>query len=124
MPRYAFAAIDSNEQRLRRSYAAFNARDIDAVLATTHPDVDWPDVPEGKRVQGHEALRAYWTAQFEAIDVNVEPVGFTRDDEGHVVVGVHQVVRDLDGKVLFDQNVEHVYTLRDGLVTRMDLREG
>jgi len=26
-----------------KTYAAFNARDIEAVLAVLHPDVDWPN---------------------------------------------------------------------------------
>jgi hypothetical protein len=28
---------------LERTYAAFKARDVDAVLAAMHPDVDWPN---------------------------------------------------------------------------------
>ncbi len=34
---------------------------------------------------------------------------------------MHQVVRDLDGEVLTDVMVRHVYLLRDGLVARMDV---
>jgi ketosteroid isomerase-like protein len=33
---------------LRRAYDAFNARDVDAVLALLQPDVDWPNAMEGK----------------------------------------------------------------------------
>ena len=36
---------------------------------------------------------------------------------------VHQVVRSLDGEVLADRRVVHVYALRDGLVERMDVEE-
>jgi ketosteroid isomerase-like protein len=45
------------EARLRATYAAINARDIDAVLAGMTPDMDWPNAWEGGRVAGHEALR-------------------------------------------------------------------
>jgi hypothetical protein len=109
------------EQLLRQAYAAFNARDIDGALALMHPDVDWPNGMEGGRELGHEAVRAYWTRQFGLIDSHVEPLGFDRDDEGRIVVDVHQVVRDLEGSVLSDGRVRHVYTLRDGLVSRMDI---
>jgi hypothetical protein len=109
------------EQLLRQAYAAFNARDIDGALALMHPDVDWPNGMEGGREHGHEAVRAYWTRQFGLIDSHVEPVGFERDDQGRIVVDVHQVVRDLEGSVLSDGRVRHVYTLRDGLVSRMDI---
>jgi hypothetical protein len=109
------------EQLLRQAYAAFNARDIDGALALMHPDVDWPNGMEGGRELGHEAVRAYWTRQFGLIDSHVEPLGFDRDDEGRIVVDVHQVVRNLEGSVLSDGRVRHVYTLRDGLVSRMDI---
>jgi ketosteroid isomerase-like protein len=113
---------DSAEQFLRRAYAAFNARDIEGALALMHPDVDWPNGMEGGREHGHDAVRSYWTRQFGLIDSHVEPVGFAEDDEGRFVVDVDQVVRDLDGELLSEQRVRHVYTLRDGLIARMDIR--
>jgi ketosteroid isomerase-like protein len=109
------------EDLLRRAYAAFNARDIDRALAVMHPDVDWPNGMEGGRELGHDAVRAYWTRQFGLIDSHVEPESF-EDVDGKIVVEVHQVVRDLDGALLSDQRVEHVHTLRDGLIARMDIR--
>jgi hypothetical protein len=109
------------EALLRRAYEAFNARDIDGALALMHPDVDWPNGLEGGRERGREAVRAYWTRQFGVIDSHVEPESFEPDDDGHVVVNVHQVVRDLGGEVLSDGRVRHIYTLREGLVARMDI---
>ena len=44
---------------LTRTYAAFNARDVDAVLAVMHSDVDWPNGMEGGRVRGHAGMRDY-----------------------------------------------------------------
>jgi hypothetical protein len=38
-------------ERLRATYAAFNARDIDAVLAQMTADVDWPNAWEGGHVE-------------------------------------------------------------------------
>ena len=86
-----------------------------------HPDVDWPNGMDGSRELGHEAVRAYWTRQFGLIDSHVEPVGFSPDDEGRVVVDA-KVVRDLDGALLSEQRVRYVYTLRNGLIARMDIR--
>jgi ketosteroid isomerase-like protein len=111
-----------HDELIRRAYEAFNARDIDAALELMHPDVDWPNGMEGGRELGRDAVRAYWTRQFGLIDSHVEPIGVTEDYEGRLVVDVHQVVRDLDGAVISDQRVEHVYTLRDGLISRMDIR--
>jgi ketosteroid isomerase-like protein len=110
-----------NEDLLRGAYAAFNARDIDAALASMHPDVDWPNGMEGGRVRGHDEVRAYWERQFKLIDSQVEPEAFEELDDGRVSVTVHQRVRDLDGAVISDGHVRHVYELRDGLVVRMDI---
>ena len=108
---------------LKKAYAAFNGRDIDGALATMKPDVAWPNGMEGGTVHGHEGVRAYWTRQWGMIDPHVDPVSFNVDESGRVVVGVHQVVRDLAGKVLMDRMVEHVYSLQDGLISSMEIRE-
>jgi hypothetical protein len=73
-------------------------------------------------VRGHEEVRAHWTRQFETIDPRVEPQAFAEDEQDRVVVDVHQVVRDLDGAVIADQRVQHVYTFSAGLIARMDIR--
>ena len=105
-------------------YAAFNARDIDGVLASLAPDVDWPASSEGGRAHGHAAVRGYWTRQWQSIDPHVQPVRIAEDDAGRVVVDVHQVVHDRAGTLLADVMVQHVYTLCDGLVTHMEIRPG
>jgi hypothetical protein len=105
-------------------YRAFNARDVDSVVAAMHPDVDWPNAWEGGRVRGHAAVRDYWRRQFAAIDPRVEPEGVEVDAAGRVAVRVHQVVRDPgSGDVVADSRVTHRYTLRDGLVERMDVED-
>lgn len=111
------------EQFFRELYGAFNARDLETALASMHPDVDWPNMIEGSREHGHAAVRAYWEGQFETIDPRVEPQRVTPLGDDQVLVDVHQVVRDRTGKVLSDGMVEHIYTLRDDLIERMDVRE-
>jgi ketosteroid isomerase-like protein len=110
---------------VRQLYAAFNAKDIDAVLARMQPDVDWPDMLEHRRLIGHDAVRAYWLRQFELIDPAVEPRDVVERNGTELVVEVHQVVRNLQGDILSDQVVHHVYTLRNGLIAAMDVyRDG
>lgn len=114
----------SDHDLLAFMYTAFNARAADTVLATLHPEVDWPNGMEGGRVLGRDAVRAYWTQQWSMISPHVEPTGFETLPDGRIRVRVHQVVRDLGGQLLADQTVHHVYTLENGLVRRMDIKEG
>src|SRR5438128_786657 len=92
-------AATEHEDLLRRMYVAFNARDVDAVLASVHPDVDWPNAWEGGRVRGHDAVRAYWTRQFAEIHPTVEPTAIEPPDAaGRIAVSVHQVIRSPAGE--------------------------
>jgi SnoaL-like domain len=80
------------EALLRGCYAAFNARDLECALAALHPDVSWPNGWEGGWIQGRDGVREYWRRQWAAIDPQVDPVAFTRDADGRIIVSVHQVV--------------------------------
>ena len=106
---------------LRAAYAAFNARDIDAALATMSPNVAWPMAFKGGFVRGHPEVRAYWTEQWSEIDPHVEPISFHPDGVGHILVDVHQVVRDLAGAVLGDDHVGHRFTIEGGLIQAMEV---
>jgi hypothetical protein len=119
----AKAASAAGTELLKKTYASFNARDIDATLSNMRPDVIWPNGMEGGTVHGHEEVRAYWTRQWGMFDPHVDPVSFEEDASGRIVVHVHQVVHDISGKLLLDRMVEHVYTFEDGLIRQMDIRE-
>jgi len=108
---------------LSRVYVAFNSRDIEQALAALHPDVNWPNGMTGGSVHGRDAVREYWTNQWRQIDPRVEPTGMTSDGRGRIVVDVHQVVRDMSGAILADRMVQHVYTVDNGLITQMEIRD-
>jgi ketosteroid isomerase-like protein len=109
-------------QLLEHAYAAFNARDIDGALAGMHPDVDWPNGWEGGVIRGHDAVRDYWTRQWEVIDPTVQPVAFHLAEDGRIAVAVRQIVRDRTGRLLSDSVVQHVYRIENGLVRSMEIR--
>jgi hypothetical protein len=104
---------------LESAYAAFNARAIDAVLRLMHKHVVWPNGMEGGYVYGHAEVHAYWTRQWQMVDPRVEPLGFSLEPDGGVGVSVHQVVRDLNGRVLLDHMVRHVYYIEGGAIRTM-----
>ena len=104
-----------------QAYSAFNKRDIDGALALMTEDVSWPKASEGGRVVGKEEVRAYWTRQWGEFDPHVEPLAITEGDGGKVRVRVHQLVKSLQGDVLSDSEVLHVFTVNTGLIAAMDL---
>ncbi|MFZ0394474.1 MAG: nuclear transport factor 2 family protein [Terracidiphilus sp.] len=113
--------METTREILLAAYRDFNARRIDAVLARMQPDVAWPNRWEGGYVHGHEEVRDYWTRQWAALDPHVDPVEISAEADGRVTVMVHQVVRDRAGNLLVDTMVRHIYSLRDGLIERMEI---
>ena len=122
MPLAGQRPVAAVAELITQLYNAFNARQIDAVLARLTTDVDWPNGMEGGRMLGRDAVREYWQRQWTMIDPCVEPRAILTDESHRVVVEVHQVVHDLEGNLLGDRMVQHVYTFRDGLIQRMDIR--
>jgi hypothetical protein len=106
---------------IEQAYSAFNKRDIDGALALMTEDVSWPKASEGGRVQGKEEIRAYWTRQWGQFDPHVEPLAITEGDGGKLRVRVHQLVKSLEGNVLSDSEVLHVFSVKAGFIAAMEL---
>jgi hypothetical protein len=106
---------------IEQAYSAFNKRDIDGALALMTQDVSWPKASEGGRVVGKKEVRAYWTRQWREFDPHVEPLAMSDENGGKTRVRVHQLVKSLQGDVLSDSEVLHVFTLNNGLIEAMDL---
>jgi hypothetical protein len=109
---------------LARAYAAFNHRDIEGALALMSENVSWPKASEGGRVVGKEEIRSYWTRQWKEFDPYVEPLEMIDNEGGIIEVRVHQIVKSFSGDVLSESEVWHVYTVVNGLIERMDVKEG
>jgi len=77
---------------------------------------------EGGSAYGHNGVRDYWLRQWCLIDPWVEPVKVASDQDGCILVEVHQVVRNLAGDILKDQMVRHAYVIENGRIKRMDIR--
>ena len=106
---------------IKKAYTAFNERDIDTAISTMQPTVQWPKAWEGGYISGHDAIKEYWTRQWKEVNPNVEPVGFNERQNGSLEVEVHQKVKDLQGNLVFDGTVKHIYTFEDGLIKTMDI---
>jgi hypothetical protein len=106
---------------IEQAYSAFNRRDIDGALALMTEDVSWPKASEGGKIVGKEEIRAYWTRQWGEFDPYVEPLAITQEDGCKISVRVHQLVKSLQGNLLSDTEVLHVFTVNSGLIAALDL---
>jgi hypothetical protein len=106
---------------IKKAYSAFNDRDVDAALSTMQPNVQWSKAWEGGYISGHDEIREYWTRQWSEINPRGVPNGFTIRKNGSLQVIVLQNVKDLQGNLIFDGPVKHIYTFKDGLIQTMDI---
>ena len=89
--------MPGDTELLERLYDRFNARDIEAALATMHPDVMWANGLEGGHVHGHDGVRDYWTRQWAMMDSRAEPTGFSIGEDGTVYEGVSSLAMPRGG---------------------------
>jgi hypothetical protein len=94
---------------LRRLYAAFNARDIDAITGTLHDDVDWPD-RRGRIVHGREEVRATWE-RGALRDARGEPLAYQTRPDGRIAVVV----------LLAQLVLRHIYRFENGLIRAFEI---
>jgi hypothetical protein len=120
---------ENHNELVRLIYERFNARDIDGVLAVLAEDVAWANAMEGGHAHGHAALRDYWTRQWAIVSPVVEPVSINSLGDETIEAEVIQKIYDLNGQPLQDQDhglkdktVMHVFTLKNGRITRFDVR--
>ncbi len=111
------------QELIERAYNAFNERNIDEALSTMQPDVQWSNGWEGGYIYGHEEIKKYWTRQWKELDPKVEPIGYNERQNGSLEVEVHQNVKEINGTLLFDGTVKHIYTFREGLINTMDIEK-
>ena len=115
--------MTNTQTLIAQAYSAFNQRNVDGALALMSENVSWPKASEGGRVVGKEEIRSYWTRQWKDFDPHVKPLEVIDQEGGTTDVKVHQLVKSLGGDVLSDSEVWHVYTIANGLIERMDLKE-
>jgi hypothetical protein len=103
-------------------YRNFNDRKIDLVISQMTDDVKWANGMEGGYVYGHKGVREYWTRQFTLVSSNVTPLEINMEN-GIVKIKVHQVVHDLNGKLLVDETVFHIFHLMDNKIREFNIGE-
>lgn len=100
---------------------ALNRRDVEAAVALIHPEADWQDLMSGGRRQGRDAMRDYWNGVFRMIHPATSPLDYRQLPDGRVAARVLHSIHDTRGKLWSEEVVTHVFEIRDGLLSRMDV---
>ena len=116
--------LNETERLIRNAYTAFNKRDLGMIEQYMHPQVHWPNGWEGGYVEGHRGVRDYWARQWKELDPEVQPLHIRQLEDGRIEVTVQQIVKDLQGKLLNEGQVKHIYTLENGLIKEMVIEPG
>ena len=114
--------MDSLTNLFHELYKNFDDRKIDVVISQMTEDVKWANGMEGGYVYGHNRVREYWTRQFTMVSSNVKPLEIS-EENGIIKIKVHQVVHDLNGKLLADETVYHFFRLRNYKIAEFDIGE-
>jgi len=104
------------------AYKSYNERDLEALLPLMCEDVNWANALTGDRIRGRKEMRTVWELQGTSLNVQIEPICIYEEPDGKTVVYVREIVHEAGGRLLMDQEMEHVLTWRDGLIARMDFR--
>ena len=117
--------MESNLEVVHAVYDRFRGGDTEGALALYSPDVevhDRPEIPDPQVHHGYEGVLAALNdsrTEFAALDIL--PEEFIEADDGRVVVVFKFVGRGRESGVPVEQRLFHAWTVRDGLVTRMEV---
>ncbi len=115
---------ENNLEIIRRGYAALAEQGVEGVIAFTHPEFETTTpsslASEPDTYRGHEGVRRYWGSFGDAMDeLYFEGLEFMAVGE-KVVVETKLHARGRTTGIETAQRAFLVWTLRDGLVTRLD----
>jgi ketosteroid isomerase-like protein len=103
---------------VRKLTDAFNAFDVDAVIALCHPDVvviENPSFPDAGTYRGHDGVRkmlAGWAAAFENRRSEIDSIDV--DGDTVTVTGRYEGTGKLTGVPVAMDRQRAVYVIRDG----------
>jgi ketosteroid isomerase-like protein len=114
--------VASTEELVRRSLDAWNAEDLDALLACAHPDIQvdfsanplFPGLEEVYR--GHDGVRRWWATFTEPFEfIRVEPVRLVASADRAVAL-LHFEARGKSSGAAVDLQLVNRWTCADGLI--------
>ena len=117
--------MSENQDVVRRVFDAFNRGDIDGVVASLDPQIEWhvpPMLPEQTVYHGHEGVRELWRSlsdSFEAIDLVTEE--FVEAGDQVMVLAAVRGRGKGSGAEVQSPSFAWVWTLRRRRAVRLDV---
>jgi ketosteroid isomerase-like protein len=114
----------SSRDVVERMFAAFNAKDLAAALATVSDDTLWIHHGSQKmpsvRFEGKGGAEKFFQTSFNAMEIDYfRPLSFTGEGDTLAVLGEESyVMAGIEGK-LTNRWVQ-IYTVTDGLISKME----
>jgi uncharacterized protein len=113
---------ESNEQRLRRGYAALSRGDYEAIRELLDPEIvlrDRPEVPDAGSYRGFEGMLSTLRDTSESFEeFRLEPTEFFEQGD-KVVVFLVMTGRGRTSGVPVEERIAHLWTLREGLAVEL-----
>jgi ketosteroid isomerase-like protein len=116
--------VDAEQALLVRAYEAFNRRDLAAIGADFHADVEWPDILDGGTLKGRQTVIDYFARQFELMIPDARLISVAEEPPARLVADIQYAVRGLKGSLWSDTRAKLAYDFRDGLILRMTVLAG
>ncbi|WP_180127710.1 nuclear transport factor 2 family protein [Rhodoferax sp. BLA1] len=106
---------------IQRQLAAYNAKDIDALLATYAMDAEQYTLHGERLAKGHEDMRASFLTRFAEPDLHARLL--SRTVLGQIVVDLELITRNFpEGPGTFEMLC--VYEVKDGLIQKVSFATG
>ncbi|MGH3117968.1 MAG: nuclear transport factor 2 family protein, partial [Gaiellales bacterium] len=114
--------VDNIEQ-VKRGYSAFKNRDLDELVAVTHPEVEFTSLvreSEGEVYRGHEGMREFFKSLIEVLPDWKPEIDTIEDHGDRMLVKARIHASPPGGDVPLEQVAWQAIRLRDGLAIRWD----
>ena len=113
----------ANAQAVRRAIDAYNAGDLDGLVAVGHPDMEWevaPEHPAATTHRGIEAIVAYhqdWRSALDDLHLNIRSMA----EAGDSVVAVCRISgKGAESGADVEVEIAFLITFRTGKATRVE----
>jgi ketosteroid isomerase-like protein len=116
---------DDAQESVRRYYAAWSGRDLDAMLAIAHPEIEATPtlgvLYEQSLYRGHEGIRT-WFHEVERVWQRFDPRVIEVVEQDGVVIAFIRLTAWREGHD-FDAHIAVLHTFRDGRIATLRGRD-